>query len=418
MSDPSPRAPTPAPAGRLAAPIARHPGATLAALLAAGLLVRLAIAGLSIGSNDAKTWLRYATFVHENGLLETYRQIRLFNHGPLMGHLSVLSLRVAEATGLPFFFVFKLPMIAADLLAAVLLWRVWAARAGLATAALAAGLFLANPTSLLVTAYHCNTDTLCAVLCLASALALHRARPALGGLLLGAAINVKLIPVVLVPVFALTRTGRRDFLRFGLALSLGALPFVPILLEAAAEYHRNAITYNSRPNPWGVFYLLDPDHGILPEELRATLARLYLPGGRYLILASSLALGVWARLRGRWNALELGALTMSLFMVLLPGFSVQYTLYPVPLLFAVSLAWGGAYSLVAGVFVGILYVERWTGGWPAFSLFGPAWEGPALVFGLLAWATLVSFLAVGLGAGQGFGRTRKIDQSPASPAAG
>ena len=41
-----------------------------------------------------------------------------------------------------------------------------------------------------------------------------------------------------------------------------------------------------------------------------------------------------ARPLGRWTRYELGTMGLALFLVLTPGFGVQYLVYVVPLLFA------------------------------------------------------------------------------------
>src|SRR5947208_14108287 len=50
------------------------------ALIAGGILLRFAIATISIGTNDAAAWLRFGEEINHHGLLVTYRVDRDFNH--------------------------------------------------------------------------------------------------------------------------------------------------------------------------------------------------------------------------------------------------------------------------------------------------------------------------------------------------
>src|SRR5205814_9830382 len=101
-------------------------------------------------------------------------------------------------------YLFKLAPIAADAVTCWLLWRIWHPRAGAIWAAAAAAIYAWNPVAILISAHHCNTDSIYAMLCLAAVYVIESRRGSVGawfwgGLLLGAAINVKLIPVLLIP---------------------------------------------------------------------------------------------------------------------------------------------------------------------------------------------------------------------------
>src|SRR3712207_5550656 len=61
--------------------------------------------------------------------------------------------------------------------------------------------------------------------------------PLSAGLALAAAVNVKLIPVILIPGLLLSLRTRRDAWRFLAGLSVGVLPFVPVLLAAGRSYY-------------------------------------------------------------------------------------------------------------------------------------------------------------------------------------
>src|SRR4051812_5741317 len=107
-------------------------------LIAIGLLARVAVAAVSVGSYDAVLWQGFADQIHQHGLLEIYRTQPSFNHPPIPGLWSAASLLIANATGMRFAFVFKLPMLSADALACWLIWKIVSKQAGNAFASLVA----------------------------------------------------------------------------------------------------------------------------------------------------------------------------------------------------------------------------------------------------------------------------------------
>ena len=67
----------------------------LGLVLALGVAIRLVIAARSTGTNDAELWRLFAYNIQERGLAQTYRDAVIFNHPPLMGWASWLSLELA-----------------------------------------------------------------------------------------------------------------------------------------------------------------------------------------------------------------------------------------------------------------------------------------------------------------------------------
>lgn len=360
----------------------------LGALLALALVVRGWILSQSIGSNDAPTWQEFAGSIAQHGLLQTYRDIDYFNHPPLMGWFSWLALRLSAFLHVEFSAVFKAPVIVIDLASAWLLWLRWRER-GEREASKVALLFAFNLVSILVSAYHGNTDCMFATLCLASALALSREQWGWAGLALGAAINVKIVPLMLLPVFVPMLPSRRALLRFGLGAAVCALPFVPVL-RIWPTFYRNVFAYNSMPYEWGIPLLIQSTQQTLPRL--ATWLRLhYDPNARFVILGVMVLIGALQRWRRQLNAFEAGALGLSAFLVLSPGFGVQYLAWVVPLLFAAHPRAAFAYSAHGGLFAFLIYYLFWTGTHPWYSNFGDNFPSPSPFVGVLAWAALLSY---------------------------
>ncbi len=354
-----------------------------------GIVVRMVIAAISVGSNDAVIWEAIAQSIRDEGFLQTYRATPMMNHPPIPPLWAVASLAMGGGTW--FSFLMKLPGIASDAAACVLAARIWSERGDSRRAHLAAMAIALNPVAILVSGYHCNTDNVYAWLSLLAAWLLSgRKRFFYGGLALGAAINVKLIPLVLVPVaFSICRD-RRQVLRLLAGLAICVVPFTPLLAEPQIVY-RNMLSYNSLVSQWGIpLFLIQTERTARFSQAAAAMMQQYLWIGRVAIVASVLGLSAASAVLRRWNAYELFFIAYALFLVLAPGFGVQYAVIVVPLLAAISLPRSWQYGLVCGLFLLFIYwVFLLPGGIPLQSRFGIQFLMPGPLFGLLAWWVLL-----------------------------
>ena len=367
-----------------------------AIIIGAAILLRLALAAMSIGTNDAVTFFGFAEEIARIGVIETYRTHLLFNHPPAIGIWAAAALRIARGLPQPFgllpafCFIFKIPAIAADALAAWLLWKRWRPELGPARAAVVAALFAWSLDAILVSAFHCNTDSIYASLCLLAVYLMEDRRlPFWAGVALAAAINVKVIPVLLVAPLLMTCRMRLEARVFLGGLSLGMVPFLPALAIDAPTFCQNVLAYNSNLERWGInFFLLLGHRGQAWRMIEA-----YHQMGRYFIFAS---IGVWSlavRLRPAWDRYEVAAVTFALFLILSPGFGVQYTAILGALLFAARPRIATVYAVVAGAFLLSLYLACWLPGqFPIEARFGPVFPIRESLLGLLAWGVVLFFV--------------------------
>jgi Glycosyltransferase family 87 len=366
----------------------------LYAVAVLGLLARAAIVFTTMGSNDVFTWEGFAQAIDAHGLGWLYANDAVFNHPPLMGAAAWLALKLSAATGLSFVVVFRLPALLAELGIALLLYRRWEPRGALAAAA-AVALYAWSLNSILIAAFHGNTDVFVAAGCLlACALLEGERRPFAAGLALGAAINVKLVPVLLILPFAIALTGRKSLARFTAGLALMALPFAVALAAWGQPFAQHVLGYRSSWENWGFAFLLqrwveDSGHAAFPVALR----EVFFASGTFVLFAGAALVGVAARRSGRIDRYEAAALTMALFLIAAPGFAVQYTIYAGPLLFAVSLRWGALYGLAAGGFAAFVYWVFLEPGLPYFALFRSTLPMAVGRVGLVAWGVLLAFCA-------------------------
>jgi hypothetical protein len=254
-----------------------------------------------------------------------------------------------------------------------------------------------SPCAILIAAHHGNTDPIYALFSLLAAFSADAGSFFTAGLMLGAAINGKLIPVVLIPPLLFICRTRRDAGRFVAGLAVMALPFVPVLLVRGPEFIHNAMGYASVMDFWGVsLWLLEAARVPMFSAISTTLLILYASiAGRIILLVAVLLFSLIARERRR-TAVQAAAGVAALFLILTPGFGLQYLIFAVPLLFAAG-EFGIAmrYSLFAGAFLFVAYAFFWNGRIPIHTVgvSGADDRGVGALFAVLAWAALVAFVA-------------------------
>lgn len=379
--------------------------AWLWAAIVLAMLLRVGLAAASIGTNDAFTFVHFAREVGHVGVVKLYGLEGGFNHPPLIGWWTALLMRTV-APSLPpdvacpprvgwlFCFLFKLPLIAADGLAAWVLWRLWTPTLGSAKALGVAAAFAWSPNAILLSAFHGNTDPMYVALALA-AVCLMESRGAFfcSGLALAGAINTKIIPVLLILPLLLSCPGVPQARRFLYGMALGAMPFLPVVLSDFPSFYSNALAYNSMVDRWGIesFLLLARDIPRFSQWAEHAVG-CYYQWGRYVLLGLIVAWAAATRIHKQWDRYELAAVTMALFEVFTPGFGAQYTAAAGLLLFAVRPRLGAAYGLAAGAFLLILYLARSNLSLPLAAVFNGPLTRTESVFGLAVWGLLVYFL--------------------------
>lgn len=372
----------------------------LLALAVLGIALRLVMSWYAIGSNDAVAWEMIAHDMENNGWLNVYqpdasKRSYTLNHPFIPAVMAWLALKASQASGLSFYSVFRGYGIAADIATCLLLWKIARRRGGVPAGATAAAVYAWSLNAMLVSGYHGNTDAILAFLVLlAATLVAEKSRVGLAGLALALAINIKLIPTVLiVPFLALcpTHAAARRMLA---GLAIGALPFLIPLFVVPEGFYLSVIGYNSRLDLWGLGLLYEWGQPYMSADMQAWFVS-YIAHCRYFILGVSclLALVVWGyRL---WNAYEVAVMGLAIFLLLTPVFGVQYMVVILPVLYAANLRVGLVYGLSSGIFMAISYAAFWTGTLPVYSHFyGEIGRLPmqGAWFGLVAWVLLLGYV--------------------------
>jgi hypothetical protein len=324
-------------------------------LAIAALIAKIYCAASTIGTSDVVFFYNFARTIHELGLIAMYRITPLFNHTPLVGWFSEAA--YVFSGGGPdddqfFAFYLRLPAIFADFFGVIaLLWlREKTGRPGW----WALGLYAASPVAFMVSGYHGNVDSVMAFGVLLAGIACAVDRPALCGLCLGFACNIKIVPLLLVPAFFFLWWQRRQAWRFAVAAVLTTLiGWSYPLFTIPGIFLRNVLGYGSIWGVWGITYFLrltnvtafqgmtfsdfTPAQATIEKVLKAAI----------VILALAIA---WRRRKVESvEIFQTLALTWAVFFVFTPGFGAQYLAWFAPCFLVASDEWYAGLTVASSV---------------------------------------------------------------------
>ena len=220
-----------------------------------------------------------------------------------------------------------------------------------------------------------------------------RHRPFLAGLALAAAVNVKLIPIMIILPLLIVTTDWKQLGRLVGGLAVGALPFLPEILVIPREFIRNVVSYTPDPDFWGIEGLA---YSATLNRRWADGARLfadwYVQGYRPVLFGALILIALLERFRPRLDNYQRCALFLATFFILTPGFGMQYTAALAPLMFAVSAAWGLRYATTTGLMLLVIYLYYKTNGPVLNSELTSRFPVLAGMIGILAWGMLIQFV--------------------------
>ena len=192
---------------------------------AIAVLVKVIIALNTFGTNDAVSFYQFALSLHLHGLEQTYGNDIAFNHPSLVAHFLELIYKLAklpsfEKNGITFPFLLRLPGIVADfVVVCALLASKKREPIGIPTWALC--LLAVSPVSLMVSGFHGNTDSIMVMFLVLAACQCVRNQPISCGIFLALSCQIKIVPLLCLPVF----------------LFLDATPFPALVCSSADSDH-------------------------------------------------------------------------------------------------------------------------------------------------------------------------------------
>lgn len=316
----------------------------IVALALIALSLKLAIAYNTIGTNDAVFFYSFARALNQHGLEWTYQHSRHFNHPPLTayylrGIYALTEQRWCQDIGIHFPFLLRLPGIIADFLVILILLRVRKIDIQIPTWALA--LFALSPVSLMVSGFHGNTDPVMILLLVCAVWMCLRNQPVFAGLFFALSCQIKIVPLLFLPAFALfwfSQNRSRGFLISGAITT--CLMWSEPLLRFPMLFAKNVLAYGSYWGIWGIPYLfrltglhdfsrlsffdLEPAQNVIMTILK-------------VIIVSATLWIAWQHRHARGRAfVESLAYTWLVFFVFAPGVCPQYLLWLAPFILVLS----------------------------------------------------------------------------------
>ncbi len=363
---------------------------------AAALVVKAVLAWNTYGTNDIVTWESFLNVLRHQGGLSLYRadvplsyagkfyKNEVFNHPPLVICLIDLWGRLADWSGVPYRTILRLSSSLADLLSVLLVMSLSRRVLGIRRWCLSLIALAACPVSIFISGFHGNTDPIMMFLMLLSLYGLEvLGSPLLCGLALGLAMEIKIVPVIVVLSLLLyLRSWRRRMLCASSILISVLLPALPYLLADPSAVFRHILQYRSLMSRWGITFLLDPTFG-------------YHDYGRLVVGVVILAASIWlnypyprAKLFDQWGVM------FFVFLFLTPGFGIQYLAWLVPWVVTLGpVAIMGQYML-NGAYIFLVY-NSWSNGLPwyfANSLEIGRWKVWLLFAQVPVWASIIPTL--------------------------
>ena len=357
-----------------------------------GLGIRLGLSFVSVGTNDTYTWQKFGWMVGQFGLADAYHHDRLLNHPPIPTLWAYFCHLLEPRDPQGFAFWMRLPAILSDVAVCLLLWLTVNARFNAKRAFMAVCIFALSPAAILISAFHCNTDSVCVMLMLWALFLGDRKRWLATGVVLSLAINIKLIPVLIIPgCLACCSKRKLPILMTGLAI--GVIPFLVLASASGTQAIKNIVGYDSSYENWGVVALLRACAitGLAPEAFFQAAWNYHDLYGKWLMLAMIAITPFW-RVR-RAGLLETGSQAAAWFVGLAPGFGIQYLIYASTPMLAVSPRWGLYVTAACGAFAASVYFVFLDSTSPARSYFITIYPNATAVFGGLAWATILTYAA-------------------------
>jgi hypothetical protein len=374
----------------------------LLVIMAGAFAVKALLAWSTLGTNDILLWQFAeqkarqvdAVRLYTDGV-DLFYQGRpyppsVFNHPPFMIYLLRLLGLISDSVGIPFQVLFRLLMSLADSLSFLLTWALlendgksrgltWADVPGLRVALL---LLAVCPVNIMVAGFHANSDPLMILFLLAAVWSLEILEsPLLLGCCVGMALNIKVVPLLLLPALFFYLKERRSRASCLTAATLTVLiPSLPCLIASPRAVAANVLAYNSVPGSWGL--------GALWRHLPAF--RTFSHYGKFGLAAGMIVMAyLMNRLKPKPRIFEQWGASLLLFLLLTPGFGIQYLYWVTPWVVALGVRAAILLYLTSGTFMFAVYTY-WSGGvpwWFADSQ-NKMWTRWFHVPHLLAWGSI------------------------------
>jgi hypothetical protein len=352
----------------------------------------------SRGTCDVALFYAFGEVMKRYGMACLYERGTLFNHTPFTGWMVRQLYDATSNNFAAFAAILRIACALADIVLVLGLLHVRALTGKPPWWALC--LFALSPVSVMVSGFHGNIDPIMVMFLFLAAVAVLKDQPVLCGVLFAAACNIKIVPIMVAPVFIFYWMGRGwrpalSFMGTSGALMLAGAAWG--LINCPAAFLRNVFGYGSFWGGWGITYWLRLT-GIADFQrmdftgLSASQERVMLIM-KVLLLAGLLILA-WRRrkLGGLEFFTTLGAAFTWIF-AMMPGAGPQYMVWFAPFILLLSPRWWAALTAGSAIFMARFYHSNAGFHFPWDSVFprGREWPywGP---WTNLVWGTFIALL--------------------------
>jgi uncharacterized membrane protein len=337
-----------------------------------GLVLKLTISYFTFGSNDAFTFYAFARSLSDHGLEWTYRHgtvwlssSTIFNHPPLTAYFLRLIYYLNQtefciANGLTFPFLLRLPGIIADFAVVLVLLRLIRSDARLRGYEWGLAVLALSPVSLMVSGFHGNTDPVMVLFLVLACYMCVRNRPWLCGLFFALSCQIKVVPVLFLPVFFFFWIHRRALVAF-------LAPFVVSSIALLAEpmlhfpglWFRNVVSYGSYWGIWGITYWLRltglRDFNWIWYERFSAPQAVVVDILKVVIIGSIFVIAWRRRALDGVGLIKSVAMGWVIFFIFSPGVCAQYLVWLAPFILLLSPTFFVSVTVSSALFLFFFY---------------------------------------------------------------
>ncbi len=355
---------------------------------AVAFILKVLLALRTYGTNDVYAWERFA---HWSALFGSrlYSIDPAFNHPPSMIHVLAAMTWLAKTTGIFFPFWLRLPAILADSASLWIVYRMFADRLHEPVVRWGLLLLAISPVLILVSGFHGNTDPVVMFFLLVAVRFTQTGKSDVwSGAAFGAAMCVKILPVIVLPVLFFARPGlRRRAIFLGSAAAVMLVCWSPYIFRDPAAIAHQVLGYQSLYGHWGL-----PWVAYRLAFFRDAWHEAFQRYGSWVVL-TIIAFAAWAinRRPGKPAVYAQTGAAFFFFLAATNGFGVQYLAWLVPWTVGVELIPVAFFTIAGGAFLFAVY-NYWSGGflwYLADSNYVGDWVGHIDYLLTLCWLSVI-----------------------------
>jgi uncharacterized membrane protein len=224
----------------------------------------------------------------------------------------------------------------------------------------ALALFALSPVSLMVSGFHGNTDPVMVMFLVLASYMCLRNKPALSGLFLALSCQIKIVPLLFVPIFFLFWYDRGISARFLLLFALGLLlSWSEALFKFPALFIKNVLSYSGFWGIWGITYWLRltglPEFKVVNFFHLPLLERIVITILKLVIIAAVLMIAWRRRKLSSERLFDSLAYSWIIFFVFTPSVSAQYLIWLAPFVLVLSPVFYGWLAASSSLFLFFFY---------------------------------------------------------------